>query len=210
MKQGKIHFHFPREKVHYYFNSYTTYEKPKKNRNRRRRSQRLRQQAIKEEGADQKKEVVEGEAALEAKEEDKFLDKEPQKQKTKKVWRKKEITPPSTLTQEMKILSSKPEEEKSLEDHWKEANIVGLRQMDQEPKVPSLYRQKALPNMRTEEEKSGEDSVPSDTPSSAGSSQKVRFDGPKSPNLRRKVSSVVILIFTFLHSFTLAYLFFRI
>jgi hypothetical protein len=54
MKQGEIHFHFPREKVRCYFNSYTTYEKPKKNRNRRRRSQRLRQQAIKEEGADQK------------------------------------------------------------------------------------------------------------------------------------------------------------
>jgi hypothetical protein len=43
MKQGEIHFHFPREKVRCYFNSYTTYEKPKKNRNRRRRSQHLRQ-----------------------------------------------------------------------------------------------------------------------------------------------------------------------
>jgi hypothetical protein len=43
------------------------------------------------------------------------------------VWRKKEITPPSTLAQEMEILSSKPEEEKSLEDHWKEANITELR-----------------------------------------------------------------------------------
>jgi hypothetical protein len=42
------------------------------------------------------------------------------------------------------------------------------------------------------------------------SSQKVWFDGPKSLNLRRKVTSEVILIFTFLHSFTLAYLFFRI
>jgi hypothetical protein len=38
MKQGEIHFHFPREKVRFYFNSYTTYEKPKKNRNRRHRS----------------------------------------------------------------------------------------------------------------------------------------------------------------------------
>jgi hypothetical protein len=166
MKQGEIHFHFPREKVRCYFNSYTTYEKPKKNRNRRCCSQRLRQQAIKEEGAEQRKEVVEGEATLEAKEE-KFLDKEPQKLKTKKVWRKKEITPPNTLTQEMEILSSKPEEKKSLEDHWKEANIAGLRRMEQEPKVPSLYRQKALPNMPKEEEKSGEDSVPSDTPLSA-------------------------------------------
>jgi hypothetical protein len=79
MKQGEIHFHFPGEKVHYYFNSYTTYEKPKKNRNRRHRSQRLRQQAIKEEGANQEKEAVEGEATLEAKEEEKFLDKKPQK-----------------------------------------------------------------------------------------------------------------------------------
>jgi hypothetical protein len=64
----------------------------------------------------------------------------------------------------MEILSSKTVEEKSLEDHWKEANIVGLRRMEQEPKVPSLYRQKALSNMPTEEEKSGEDSVPLDTP----------------------------------------------
>jgi hypothetical protein len=55
MKQGEIHFPFPREKVRCYFNSYTTYEKSKKNRNRRRLSQRLRQQAIKEEGADQRK-----------------------------------------------------------------------------------------------------------------------------------------------------------
>jgi hypothetical protein len=43
------------------------------------------------------------------------------------VWRKKEITPPSTLAQEIEILSSKPEEEKSLEDHWKEVNIAGLQ-----------------------------------------------------------------------------------
>jgi hypothetical protein len=42
MKQGEIHFHFPREKVHCYFNRYTTYEKPKKNRNRRHRSQHQR------------------------------------------------------------------------------------------------------------------------------------------------------------------------
>jgi hypothetical protein len=133
MKQGEIHFHFPGEKVRCYFNSYTTYEKPKKNMNRRRRSQRLRQQAIKEEGADQKKEAVEEEAALEAKEEDKFLDKEPQKQKTKKVWRKKEITPLSTPAQEEKSLS--------------------LNSLDTQVQI--------------EEKKSGEDSVPLDTPSSA-------------------------------------------
>jgi hypothetical protein len=52
MKQEEFHFHFSVEKVRCYFNSYTTYEKPKKNRNRRHRSQRLKQQAIKEEGAD--------------------------------------------------------------------------------------------------------------------------------------------------------------
>jgi hypothetical protein len=77
MKQGEIHFHFPREKVRCYFNSYTTYEKPKKNKNRRRCSRRQRQQAIKEEGANQEKEAVEGEAALDATEEEKFLDEEP-------------------------------------------------------------------------------------------------------------------------------------
>jgi hypothetical protein len=107
MKQGEIHFHFPREKVRCYFNSYTTYEKPKKNRNRRCRSQRLKQQAIKEEGPDQKKKAVKGEAALETKEEEKFLDKEQleEKPKTKNMWRKKEITPLSTLAQEEESLS---------------------------------------------------------------------------------------------------------
>jgi hypothetical protein len=125
MKQGEIHFYFPGEKVCCYFNSYTTYEKSKKNRNRRRCSQRLRQQAIKEEGADQKKDVVEEEATLEATEEEKLLDKEPQeeKPKTKKVRRKKEITPLSTPAQQEESLSPnspntqvQPEEEKSLED----------------------------------------------------------------------------------------------
>ena len=33
----QIHFHFPREKVRCYFNSYTTYVHPKKSRSRRRR-----------------------------------------------------------------------------------------------------------------------------------------------------------------------------
>ena len=43
-RQG--HFQFPREKVRYYCNSYTTYEQPKKSRSRRRRrsSQRQRNQ----------------------------------------------------------------------------------------------------------------------------------------------------------------------
>jgi hypothetical protein len=34
---GQIHFQFPREKVRCCFNSYTTYEQPKKSRSRRRR-----------------------------------------------------------------------------------------------------------------------------------------------------------------------------
>jgi hypothetical protein len=127
MKQGEIHFYFPREKVHCYFNSYTTYEKPTKNRNRRRCSQRLRQQAIKEEGADQKKEAVEGEAALEAKEEEKFLDKEAQKPKTKKVWRKKEITPLSTPAQEQESLSpNSPDTQVQLEEEKSEEDYVPL------------------------------------------------------------------------------------
>ena len=33
----QAYFQFPREKVRCYFNSYTTYEQPKKNRSRRRR-----------------------------------------------------------------------------------------------------------------------------------------------------------------------------
>jgi hypothetical protein len=36
--------------------------------------------------------------------------------------------------------------------------------MDQEPKVPSLYRQKALPNMPTEEDKSGRTLSPQTLP----------------------------------------------
>jgi hypothetical protein len=32
---GQVHFQFPGEKVRYYFNSYTTYEHPKKFRSRR-------------------------------------------------------------------------------------------------------------------------------------------------------------------------------
>jgi hypothetical protein len=37
MRSAKVHFQFPSEKVQYYFNSYTTYGWPKKNRSRRRR-----------------------------------------------------------------------------------------------------------------------------------------------------------------------------
>jgi hypothetical protein len=37
MRSGEVHFQFPTEKVHCYFNSYTTYEQAKKNRLRWRR-----------------------------------------------------------------------------------------------------------------------------------------------------------------------------
>ena len=36
VRSGQVHFQFPREKVRYYFNSYTTYEQPKKSCSRRR------------------------------------------------------------------------------------------------------------------------------------------------------------------------------
>jgi hypothetical protein len=37
---GQVHFQFTEGKVHCYFNSYTNYEQPKKNRNRRRHQSR--------------------------------------------------------------------------------------------------------------------------------------------------------------------------
>jgi len=40
---GQVYFQFPREKVRCYFNSYTTYEQPKKNRSRRRHRSSRRQ-----------------------------------------------------------------------------------------------------------------------------------------------------------------------
>jgi hypothetical protein len=40
MRSGEIHFQFLVEKVHCYFNSYTNYEQPKKNRRRRRSARR--------------------------------------------------------------------------------------------------------------------------------------------------------------------------
>jgi hypothetical protein len=40
MRLGEIHFQFPTEKVRCYFNSYTNYEQPKKNRRRHRSAHR--------------------------------------------------------------------------------------------------------------------------------------------------------------------------
>ena len=49
VRSRQVHFQFPIEKVRCYFNSYTTYEQPKKSRSRRRRrsSQRQRNQTPK-------------------------------------------------------------------------------------------------------------------------------------------------------------------
>jgi hypothetical protein len=57
MKSREIHFQFPGEKVRCYFNSYTTYEKPKKNKSRRHRSQRQKKEATKDGWADYSGEV---------------------------------------------------------------------------------------------------------------------------------------------------------
>ena len=52
----QVHFQFPREKVRCYFNSYTTYEQPKKSRSRRRRrsSQNQKNQSPKNEWEEDK------------------------------------------------------------------------------------------------------------------------------------------------------------
>ena len=51
VRSGQVHFQFPREKVRCYFNSYTTYEQPKKtySRRRHRSSQRQKNQSPKNE-----------------------------------------------------------------------------------------------------------------------------------------------------------------
>jgi len=59
------------------------------------------------------------------------------------------------------------------------------------PSTPTQEEESLSPNSPDtqeymDEEKSREDSASSDTPSSTLLSQKVRFDGPKSPNLHRK------------------------
>jgi hypothetical protein len=72
IRTGKIHFQFPREKVHCYFNSYTTCEQSRKNK-RRHRSQCQKKQAIKD------KEVAQ-EEAISKEEEEKPKKSEPQEE----------------------------------------------------------------------------------------------------------------------------------
>ena len=59
IRSGQVHFQFPKEKVCCYFNSYTTYEQPKKSRSRRRRrsSQHQRNQPRWNEWEDEEPEV---------------------------------------------------------------------------------------------------------------------------------------------------------
>ena len=64
----QVHFQFPREKVHCYFNSYTTYEQPNKScfRRRRRSSQNQKNQSPKKswEEDEEPKEPVKDEPTL--------------------------------------------------------------------------------------------------------------------------------------------------
>ena len=56
VRSRQVHFQFPREKVRCYFNSYTTYEQPKRSRSRRRRrsSQNQKNQSQKNEWGEDK------------------------------------------------------------------------------------------------------------------------------------------------------------
>ena len=56
VKSGEVHFQFPKRKVRCYFNSYTNYEQPKKNKSRRHRPQK--KEIIKDGWADYEGEVV--------------------------------------------------------------------------------------------------------------------------------------------------------
>jgi len=59
---GQVHFQFPREKVCCYFNTYTTYEQPKKTRSRRRcRSSRRQENQTPKNGWEEDEELVKDE-----------------------------------------------------------------------------------------------------------------------------------------------------
>jgi hypothetical protein len=82
MRSGEVHFQFPSEKVRCYFNSYTTYGQPKKNRSRRRR--RLAQH--------RKNQLSKNEEEKNEEEEEHVKDKSPTSElrpPTKQVWKEK-------------------------------------------------------------------------------------------------------------------------
>ena len=94
VRSRQVHFQFPGEKVCSYFNSYTTYEQPKKNRSRRRHrsSQRWKNQPPKNEWKEDEepKEVVKDEPT-------------PPKlsPQTKQIWKEKVTSPSKTPSQDV-------------------------------------------------------------------------------------------------------------
>jgi hypothetical protein len=113
VKSRQVHFQFPGEKVHYYFNSYTTYEQSKKSHSRRRRRSFRRQenQFPKNGWGDYEVEVVKDQHQPRWNEWD---DEEP------KAPTKEEATPPKSNPQtkhvwKEKVTSSPSQEEQSFE-----------------------------------------------------------------------------------------------
>ena len=91
---GQVHFQFPREKVRCYFNSYTTYEHPKKTRSRRRRRSSRCQR-----NQPPRNEWVEDEEPEEVVKDEPTLPKlSPQ---TKQIWKEKVTSPPETPSQDV-------------------------------------------------------------------------------------------------------------
>jgi hypothetical protein len=65
VRSGQVHFQFPREKVRCYFNSYTTYEQPKKTHSRRRcRSSQHQKNQLPKNGWEEDEEPVKDEPTL--------------------------------------------------------------------------------------------------------------------------------------------------
>jgi ATPase subunit of ABC transporter with duplicated ATPase domains len=110
IRTREIHFKLSREKVRFYFNSYTTFEQPRKNK-RRHRSQRQKKQAIKE------KETAQ-EEAIPKEEEEKPKKSKPQEEtpQCKKVWKRKETSSSSSPTLDEQPSSSSVKLEETSED----------------------------------------------------------------------------------------------
>jgi hypothetical protein len=94
MRSGEVYFRFPSEKVRFYFNSYTTYGQPKKNKFRRRRRafQRRKNQLL-----ENKEEKIEETGEPEKDESPTSTLSLP----TKQVWKKKKRSSSSSPLQEV-------------------------------------------------------------------------------------------------------------
>jgi hypothetical protein len=94
MRLREIHFQFPTENVHCYFNSYTNYEQPKKNRRRRRSARRQGNKPIKDGWANYSEKVERSEDCQNEKDNKEEKSDEPQQPAstlslpTKQVWKK--------------------------------------------------------------------------------------------------------------------------